>query len=230
MDSRFTALVRGPSVLFPRGFLWVIPVWYAGIALLLDTYGKTPSWYTPVALAGLLVAAVSLLVVLATMRNNAFVADSQAIWLGLTAGAARRFGRRRKQVRPVPWSQVGQLMIKSRLHGAQVDILLGPAAPVIPRPNILRRIAVAILLLIIPISCTACSPGLLSARRKPPGYRVRLYDVKPAELRQALAALAPGTVPIAVVRRARLTVRRPTMPRLPQVSARAASGGQGAGS
>jgi hypothetical protein len=205
--NRYTALVRGPAAIFPRGFLWLIPVWYAGIAVLLVVKGRTPSWYTPAALAGLLVAAFSLLAVLATMRNNAFVADDRAIWLGLRAGATRRLGRRRKEVRRVPWPEIQQLRIVSRHYGAQVDILLGPAAPIVRRPNILGQIAAAVLLLIIPISCMGRSPGLVAARRNPPGYRVRLYDVTPGELGKALAALAPGTVQIS-------EIRRPWVPRL----------------
>ena len=203
MDDRYTALVRGPSAIFPRGFLWFVPVWYAGIGFALYASGRLPSWYAQAALLGLLVAALSLLIVLATMRNNAFVADGRAIQLGLRAGATRRFGRRRKQVRQIPWTQVQQLKIVSRHCGAQVDILLGPAAAAaVRRPGVPGQIVATVLALIIPVSCIGRSPALLTARRRPPGYRVRLYDVTPDQLQAALTSLAPGTVQVTVIRRA----------------------------
>ena len=40
MEHRYAALVRGSSAIFPRGYLWLIPVWYAGIAALLEIKDK----------------------------------------------------------------------------------------------------------------------------------------------------------------------------------------------
>jgi hypothetical protein len=217
VQSRYAALVRGSATIFPRGFLWLVPVWYLAIAALIVASGKIPSWYTPAVLGGLLVAALSLLAVLATMRNNAFVADDQAIWLGLRAGAARRLGRRRKQVRRVAWPEIELLQIDQRHYGVQVDILLGPAAPTARRSSLPGQVAIFALLMIIPIACLGCSPALLSPRRSPPLYRVRLYDVAPGELRTALTALAPRTVPIRVMHRVRVPIPRPAAPRLPAV-------------
>jgi hypothetical protein len=201
VQHRYTALVKGPAAIFPRGMLWLVPAWYAAIAVLLVAERRSLLWYTPAALLGLLVAAVSLLTVLATLRTNAFLADDEAIWLGLRAGAARRIGRRRKEARPLPWAQIEQVKIRPRLHGARLEILLGPAAPIVRRPNVAGQIAVAIVLLVLPVSCMVRSPGLLRARRSLPGYRVRLHEVRPEELRKALTALAPETVRVSLIRR-----------------------------
>jgi hypothetical protein len=201
VPDRCAALVKGPSVLFPRGFLWLIPAWYAAIALLLDLKGKTPVWYGEPAQGGLLLAALTLLCVLATMRNNAFVADGTGIWLGLRAGATRRLGRRRRALRHLPWAQVEQVQIRRRSYGARLDVILGDAAPIVGWTGAVGKIATAGLLLIFPLSYVGRTPGLLSARSSPPGYRIPLYDVTPAELRLALAQLAPAGVRIAEMSR-----------------------------
>jgi hypothetical protein len=206
VHNRYAALVKGPSAIFPRGFLWLIPVWYAAVAVLLEKKGKTPSWYGPAALAGLFIAATTLLAVLATMRNNAFVADETGIWLGLRAGATRRLGRRRRAIKQLPWSEVRQLRVIPRYYGARLDVLLGSAAPAVRWPGVLRRIALACLLLILPVSYLFRSPGLLSARTDPHHYRIPLYDVGTAQLRLALAPLATPGVPIVLVPRWRSRV------------------------
>jgi hypothetical protein len=196
VQDRYAALVRGPSVLFPRGFLWLIPAWYTAIALVLQFKGKTPVWYGHAAIGGLALAALTLLCVLATMRHNAFVADNTGVWLGLRGGATRRFGRRRRQLRHLPWSQIEQVQIYRRSYGARLDVTLSTAAPSNRWPRALGKIAMASLLLIIPISYTGRTPGLLSPRSGPPGYRIPLYDVTIADLRLALGRLAPAGIPI----------------------------------
>jgi hypothetical protein len=196
VQDRYAALVKGPSALFPRGFLWLIPVWYAGIALLLHVRGKTPAWYGYAALGGLLLAALTLLCVLATMRNNAFVADKTGIWLGLRAGATRRLGRKRRQLRHLPWAQIEQVRIRPRSYGARLDVIPSQGAPIVGWPGALGKIATAGLLLILPISYVGRTPGLLSPRSDPPSYRIPLYEVTVAELRLALAQLAPAAVRI----------------------------------
>lgn len=208
MQDRYAALVKGPSALFPRGFLWLIPLWFAGIALLLQFKGQTPPWYGYAALLGLLLAAVTLLLVLTFVRNNAFVADSSGIWLGLRAGATRRLGRRRRAVRQVAWPQIEQLRVVPRSYGARLDIMLGEAAPILGFWRAVGKIAANGLLVIIPVSYLFRSPGLLSPRTEPPRYRVPLYDVTAAQLRLALAQLAPATVPVVEVPRWRIVERR----------------------
>ena len=129
MENRYTALVRGSSAVFPRGYLWLIPVWYVVIAAAIKVKGRAPTWYEPIALGALLLAALTLLAVLSTLRNNAFLADDSGIWLGLRGGARRRFSRRRRQNRHLPWPEVRQIRIVYRRYGARLDVFV-PAAPV----------------------------------------------------------------------------------------------------
>ncbi len=196
MEHRYAALVRGSSAIFPRGYLWLIPVWYAAIAVLFEVKGKPPSWYAACALAATLLAAITLVVVLATVRSNAFVADDSGVWLGLRGGARRRFGRRRRENTYLPWSEVGQIRIAARPYGARLEIVL-PEGSLGPH-HAIRQFVAAVITLVLPVSYLFRSPGLLRPRRDPPRYRIPLYDVTPEQLRLALAPLVPPTVPIGV--------------------------------
>lgn len=200
MENRYAALVRGPSAIFPRGYIWLIPVWYAALAAVAKFKGNPPSWYAPYALGATLLAACTLMVVLSTVRNNAFLADENGIWLGLRGGARRRFGRRRREVRHLPWSEMKQLKIARRHYGARLDILLQTER----RPDgwrIVRRVIVAVLTLVIPPAYLFRSPGIVHPRSHPLRYRIPLYDVVPEQLRLALEPLAPPTLTIAVLPR-----------------------------
>jgi hypothetical protein len=60
VGNRYAALVKGCSAIFPRGYLWVVPVWYAAIAVLIRVRAKLPSWYAPYALTATLLAVLAL--------------------------------------------------------------------------------------------------------------------------------------------------------------------------
>ena len=47
VENRYTALVRGSSAIFPRGFLWLIPIWYVVIAAAIKFKDRAPLWYEP---------------------------------------------------------------------------------------------------------------------------------------------------------------------------------------
>lgn len=215
MQDHYAALVKGPSALFPRGFLWLIPAWYAGIAAVLVIKGKPPLWFGGSELGGLLLAAATLFLVLATLRNKAFVADSSGIWLGLRADAIRRLGRRRGEIRQVPWPQIERLKIVPRSYGARLDIVLDPAARV-ARHGVLRKTVATFLLVVFPPSYVVRSPGLLIRRGRPPRYRIPLLEVTADELAMALAQLAPASVSIEMPRgRVRPGSRPQPSPRTP---------------
>lgn len=209
MENRCTALVRGPSPVFPRGWIAVITLWCAVIGAGVDHFGHLPAWYGRVALGGLLVAALTLIVVLATMRNNAFAADEDGISLGLRGGARRRVGRFRRRTRQLPWAEIQQISIAPRLYGARLEIVLSPAAHIVHRPGTPRRIVVGLATLILPLCYLLRAPGLLAPRFDPPRYRIPLCEVGADPLRSALTALAaPAGVPVNVAPR----WRRPAAP------------------
>jgi hypothetical protein len=217
VDNRYTGLVRGSSAIFPRGFLWLIPIWYVAIAAAIKFKDRAPlwyepmRWYEPVALGALLLAALTLLVVLSTIRNNAFLADDGGIWLGLRGGARRRFGPRRRQHRHLPWSEVERLRIVYRRYGARIDVFLPPPAPTGWGRTLWRVTATSLaagLTVIIPLTYLFRSPAIVRPHRDPHRYRIPLYDVAPEELRLALVPFVPPHLPIAVQPRWRTRAMR----------------------
>ena len=203
VGTRYAALVKGSSAIFPRGFSWLIPIWYAVIVVVIKVKVRPPSWstwYAPYALGATLLAALTLIAVLWTMRTNAFVADESGIRLGLRGAARRRLGRRRRQNTDLPWPHVQQLKIASRPYGARLDILLRRDS-IVDRQNPVWLAAATVLTVLIPVAYVFRTPGLLRpSSYHPPRYRIKLLDVRPEELRLALAPLAPPTVAIAVRR------------------------------
>jgi hypothetical protein len=205
VENRYTALVRGSSAIFPRGYLWLIPVWYAIVAVAMEIKGHMPSWYCDFALGALLLATLTLVAVLSTLRSNAFLADESGIWLGLRA-AARRRGRRRRQNRLLPWPEVMRLRIVYRRYGARLEVFL-PDGTDSGRGNPAWRAVASVVTLLIPLAYLFRMPGILRAGSGL-RYRIPLYDVTPEQLRVALAPMVPPGVPIGVLPRWRTRAMR----------------------
>ena len=207
MENRYAALVRGSSAIFPRGFLWLIPIWYVAIAAAFKLKDRAPMWYEPmrfyepIALGALLLAALTLLAVLSTIRNNAFLVEDSGIWLGLRGGARRRFGPRRRRNRHLPWPEVRQIRIVHKRYGARIDVYL-PDPPVTSRPRAIWHATAtslaAGLTVLLPVAYLFRSPAILRPRSGRRRYRIPLYDVAPEELRLALVPMVPPNLPIAV--------------------------------
>jgi hypothetical protein len=195
VENRYAAIVRGPSAIFPRGYLWLIPVWYAALAAVAEFKDRPPSWYGGIALGATAMAVLTVLAVLATLRSNAFVADEKGILLGLRGAAQRRFGRRRQQ-QLLSWDELGELRIAARPYGARLDIFL-PAGAQSGAGRMIWRIAAAVVTVLLPPACLFRTPGLLRPRSAPLRFRVPLY-VRPEELQLALAPFAPPNVPVAL--------------------------------
>jgi hypothetical protein len=203
VENRYPALVRGPSAVFPRGYLWLIPLWYLVLVALAYDSNRLPSWYEVCCIGPVFLALLTVVVVLATLRSNAFVADDSGILLGLRGAAQRRIGRRRRQ-KHLAWYEVSQLRIAYRPYGARLDIFMA-AGSATGNGRAIWRIIAAVLTVLLPPACMFRSPGLLRPRSGPVRYRVPLYDVRPEQLRLALAPLAPPNVTIYV--RPRLRAR-----------------------
>jgi hypothetical protein len=197
VENRYAALVRGPSAIFPRGYLWLIPLWFAAIAALAYVKGKLPLWYAVCALPAATLAVLTLIAVLATLRSNAFQVDESGILLGLRGAARRRFGRRRRANTYLAWHEVQQLRIVNRPYGARLDIFLRIGSVSLRGPMV-WRIAAACLTVLLPPACLFRYPGLLHPRSDPLRFRVPLYEVTPEQLQLALVPFAPPNVPIAV--------------------------------
>jgi hypothetical protein len=196
VENRYPALVRGPSAVFPRGYLWLVPLWYLVLVALAYDKGRLPSWYELCCIGPTLLVLLIVVAVLATLRSNAFVADESGILLGLRGAAQRRIGRRRRQ-KHLAWDEVSQLRIAYRPYGARLDIFMAAGSPT-GNGRATWRIVAAILTVVLPPACMFRSPGLLRPRSGPVRYRVPLYEVTPEQLQLALAPFTPPNVPIAV--------------------------------
>ena len=216
MDDSFAALVRGPSTTYPRGFPLLFPVWlgviFAAVWIAwLRVIGPMQWWYAGALIGGMLIAAITVSSVLATIRQPAFRADRNGIRLGL------RTERKRPRNRQAHlwWSDVRQLRIEPRRYGLMVEVSLGPAARILRRRGPVRQALLWSVLLVMPFGLGRGTPRLTEPRRKDPQYRVRLYDVTPEELGLALAGLALPAVEIIVISRR----YGPIMARRPQPAA-----------
>jgi hypothetical protein len=212
VDESYAAVVRGPSSTLPRGYPCLIPVWLAVIAAALwygwsRLVGALPWWYGGLAVAGLIIASVTMVSVFATVRHLAFRADANGIRLGVRT--ARKRPRQRQA--HLWWSDVQQLAIVPRRHGLKLEITLGPAARIVRRRSPLRQGLLMCCLLVLPVGLGRGTPRLTEPRGSAPQYRVRLFDVTPEELGLALAPLALPAVEIIVMSRSRgpLLARRP---------------------
>ena len=216
MDESFAALVRGPSTRYPRGFPLLFPVWLTALLAAawlswLRVLGPMQWWYGATLVGGMLIAGVTVVAVVATIRQPAFRADRNGIRIGLWTERKRP---RHRQAH-LWWSDVRQLRIEPRRYGAMVEISLGPAARIIRRRGLVRQSLLWCAMLVLPFGLGRGTPRLTEPRRTDPQYRIRLYDVTPEELGVALAELALPAVEIIVISRR----YGPIMARRPQAAA-----------
>ncbi len=199
MADGFTCLVRGPSSRYPRGFIWLIPVWFGLVAVAVVIIGRRlggmPLWLGAAELGGLLFAALTVICVLGTLRRHAFSADRDGIWLGV------RTNRRRPKLRQVHifWPEVSRLRIVPRRYGSVLEIGLGPAARIVHRYGVVSQFALLLGVLFMPLGFGRGRPGLTTARADPPRYLVRICDMTPGELGSRLASVMPPGLPVRVV-------------------------------
>jgi hypothetical protein len=203
--------VVGPSTIFPRGYLWQAPLWYAAALAVLLTAGWLPLFFRVSAVAGLTIAMATLIGVLCSITARAFSADENGVWLGLPSSTHRR-GKRRRDVRYLPWEQLEKVRIARRRRGARVEFILDPGASMALRgyrhgPLWKARRAV---LLLVPFWYVLRPIGVTSPLDKPARYQVRLHNVTVEELRQRFRALAPSNVTVTVLVRKRTSVSSPS--------------------
>jgi hypothetical protein len=194
MADRYTGVVKGPAAIFPRGYLLLIPLWYAAAAGAIVLKGGLPDWYTRIALGALLLATIMVTAALLTLRQNAFSADATGVWLGRPP-RRKRFRRDRTLV---PWSQIELIRVANRRYGAQVEVVLGPAASIIYRHKMISSLFFAGLTLVIPPPWLGRPPGVVSLRSRSHRFKVPICDINADQLGLALAALAPPTVSVGV--------------------------------
>ena len=204
MQEGLSASVAGPSTIFPRGYLWVAPAYYAAALTGLGFARWLPLWYKLTAAGGLLLALLIFLTALSVISTRSFLVTAQGIRLGLPPSTRRR-GRRRRRPRYVPWNYVEKVRIARRWRGARVEIILTGDAPLAlrgfshgPAWKALRAA-----LLLIPFWYLLRPTAATTPIAGPPRYQVRLRGVTVEDLTREIRAIAPANVTVAVV------VRRP---------------------
>jgi hypothetical protein len=220
VEETVICLVRGPASRYPRGFIWLVPVWFAilaGAALIVgteaSTTGQMPLWLGLSELGSLLIAATIAASVLATMRQRAFRANNHGIWLGI------RTKRARPKLRQVhlTWSDIAQVRLVPRSYGTLLEIMLNPAARIVHRPSPGKQVLLWLGALVMPFAFGRGMPGLTMPGADPPRYRVKICDRAAAELKVALIAVRPDTVPVRVVTK-KSALRLPAAPSRKPVS------------
>jgi hypothetical protein len=200
LNDTVTCLVRGPASRYPRGFLWLIPAWLvivsaAVMAAIKKLNGHVPLWFGLPEVGGLVVTAVILFCVLATMRQYAFRADSHGIVLGVSTA------RKRPKLRQLylPWPDIAQVRIVRRRYGLLLEISLGSSAPIAHRQGIGKQALLLLGALVLPFGFGRGRPALTMPVSNPPRYRVKICGISPAELKQALAVVQPAGPPVRVL-------------------------------
>ena len=180
--AEYSAMVRGPSAIFPRGAIWSYWIAYAAAALTLVLLVRDPLSVNLLETLGLAVPAVAMTVIFSRAKVPAFAADDGGIWLC------------KRSARPLrlEWRHIRQLTISSSPDGAILQILLDPGV----RPTGKLQQITSLALPFVSLGTRRGRPGLLTVLPDPPRYRVPLAQVTPEELRSALSVLAPAMPPV----------------------------------
>jgi hypothetical protein len=203
LDEIYTFLVRGPGSRFPRGYVWLIPIWFAimgglvalGIRVLTN---PVPLWLIGTEIGSMVIAGVTLIAVLLTIRRHAFRVNAAGVWIGISTT------RRRPKLRQVhiPWADISQVRMASRRYGVLLEISLGPAARIVTRPGLAKQALLLIGMLLMPFGFGRGRPALTAARCDPPRYLIKLCDIQPAQLREVLGRVKPPDVPVRIATKA----------------------------
>jgi hypothetical protein len=202
VQDSYAGLVRGPSSTLPRGYLVLIPVWCAvACAAVIVLCARLSSgliwWYAPFALGGLLIAAGTLAVVLATARRVAFQVDGGGIWLGRPTDRKRP----KRRIARIWWRDVQQVNIFPKRYGVLLEVMVSPAGLAGYKHRPMLRGLLLCCMLIVPVGLGRSTPGLTAPRligAGPGWYLIPLCDVTPDRLRQVLTRLVPQTLPVSV--------------------------------
>lgn len=204
MQDGLAAPVIGPSAILPRGYLWLAPIWYLAAAAVLAMSHWPPMWFRITAAGGLLGAMIVFVLALSSITTHAFAADQAGVSLGLPASSRRR-GRRRRDLKHLPWRQIERIRVAPRAYGTRLELVLSPDASRGLREfrhGPVRR-AWRWILLVIPFWYLLRPTALTSPLDGPPRYRVNVRGISVDELRHMLRAVAPPEVTIAVLVRKR---------------------------
>jgi hypothetical protein len=212
LDEIYTFVVRGPDSRLPRGYVWLIPVWFAILGGLIalgirHLTNPIPLWLLGSEIGSMVIAALVLIGVLLTVRRHALRVNAAGVWIGISTT------RRRPKLRQVhiPWADISQVRMVSRRYGVLLEISLGPAARIVARPNFGKQVLLLLAMLVMPFGFGRGQPALTAARCDPPRYLIKVCDVQPAQLRHVLTGVKPPNVPVRIATKA-AALRHPPLP------------------
>lgn len=202
MEDIYTFLVRGSASKLPRGYIWLIPVWFTALGLLVllagrKLSGSMPLWLSATELGSMVLAGLTVVCVLSTVRRHAFRVSSHGIWLGC------RTTRKRPRLRQIhiAWADIAQVRMARTFYGTLVEIRLGSGAQIVRRPGPGSHALLLLGVLVLPLGLGRGRPGLTAARADPPRYLVKICDVAPADLREVFTAVKPPPIAVRVLTR-----------------------------
>jgi hypothetical protein len=200
LEDIYTFLVRGSASKLPRGYIWLVPVWFSALGLLVllagrELSGTMPLWLSATELGSMVLAGLTLVIVLSTVRRHAFRVSSHGVWLGC------RTIRKRPRLRQVhiPWADIAQIRMARTFYGTLVEIGLGSGAQIVRRPGLARQALLLLGVLVLPLGFGRGRPGLTAARANPPRYLVKVCDLTPAELREVFTVVKPPPLAVRVL-------------------------------
>lgn len=182
MADSYAAQVKGTYGLMPRGYPWVMLVWYAILGVLFATFMV----HSLFGIAGGIVifaSGAAMVWIFQHATPRAFTADPEGIGLGI--------GRHGIQI---PWQEIQEIRLSPAARGALADVVLLPSAP--DAPPRLPPIA-QVLLSVVPGSNRFLKPPLVIPLTDPIRYRAPLWRTTAEEVAEGLRPVAPDSVPIA---------------------------------
>jgi hypothetical protein len=189
MAGTYGAVVKGTYGVLPRGFPWILLVWYAVVAALFGLEAGSGPMFRVVLPAVIVAAGIAASYLVQQRKAAAFLADAQGILLGARWKEPWRDRRKRAQIR---WSQIQEIRISPAPAGSAVDIVLSGLAP---HPTV-RPAATAWALALLPTATFLQRPAILEPRADPVRYHAPLFGVGSSEVAAALRTLAPPSVPV----------------------------------
>jgi hypothetical protein len=195
MPEISTFLVRGPGSRLPRGYLSVLPFWFAVLAaaplIAAHFLALALPWWLAAGEAGcVLIAGLVVIGTLATVRRHALRIGPNGICLGV-ATTRKHLGMRQVQL---PWYQITQLRLTQRRYGVRLMIILGSGSLGPAQPSRARQAVMLIGCLVMPFGVGRRRPAMTTARMEPPRYVIKVCDVTMTELRDVIRSVKPAEV------------------------------------
>ena len=178
----YTARVKGTHGTLPRGYPWVMLVYYAIMGAVFGAFAFDSPLVGAVRGAVMFACGVFTVLIFRNLKSPAFSARPEGIQLG---------GQRHRM--QIPWDEICEVRISPATNGALADVVMLPSVPVAwPRfPP-----AAEVMLSLVPFSYLFLAPPMLAPLTDPVRYRAPLWGTTADEVAAGLRPLAPESTRI----------------------------------